>query len=236
MVAPPVASAVGGKTQDKSRKDSALLRRFALPAIVAGALAFPAAASAGTLTTPHVCWEQGQDALISGTGFTPMLSLPFTGEQGESSAAPDENGAFTDTRVGMPDYTSYKPRNVTIVTHDQVTPANDTSIALMEVKFGSNLPVSGKHAQIVTWQFAGFPTGSTLYVHFRRGFNGPLKKIKDIKVGKAAGPCGTFTKKMMRVPVKNPSRKGDWYVQVDTHPKYSSSTNTFFWYKSFNLR
>jgi hypothetical protein len=213
-----------------------LLRRSALLAIAAGALAFPAAASAGTLTSPHVCWEQGQDALVTGSGFTPSLSLPFTGEQGEASAQTDASGAFASVRLGMPDYNSYKPRNVTFTTHDQVTPANDTSITLMEVKFGSNLPVSGRHAQVVTWQFAGFPTGATLYVHFRRAFNGPQKKVKDIKVGKAAGPCGTLTKKMMRVPVKNPSRKGDWFVQVDTHPKYSTSTNQFYWYKSFNLR
>jgi hypothetical protein len=213
-----------------------LLRRSALLAIAAGALAFPAAASAGTLTTPHVCWEQGQDAVLSGTGFTPSLSLPFSGEQGETSAQTDETGAFTNARVGMPDYNSYKPRNVTIATHDQVTSANDTSITLMEVKFGSNLPVSGRHAQVVTWQFAGFPTGATLYVHFRRAFNGPQKTVKDIRFGKATGPCGTLTKRAMRVPVKNPKRGGDWFVQVDTHPKYSSNTNQFFWYKSFTLR
>jgi hypothetical protein len=214
-----------------------LSRRSALLAIAAGALAaFPAAASAGTLTASHVCWEQGKIALVSGSGFTPEIRLPFTGEKGESSALPDVNGAFTDQDLGMPDYSGYTPRNVTMTAHDQVNSANDASIALMEVKFGSNLPVNGRHAQVVTWQFAGFPTGATLYVHFRRAFNGPFKTVKDIRFGKAAGPCGTLAKRAMRVPVKKPKRGGDWFVQVDTHLRYSSSTNQFFWYKSFTLR
>jgi hypothetical protein len=213
-----------------------LLRRLAPLGIAACALAFPAAASAGTLTTPHPCGEQGEFASISGSGFSPEISLSFTGEKGEASTLPDESGVFSNALVGMPDSGSYVPKTVTINTVDQVNAANNTSIQLMYVKYGSNLPVGGKHGAIVTWQFAGFPTGATIWLHFRRAHNGPFRTIKDIKLGQAAGPCGTLRKRMARVPVKNPPRGGDWFVQADTKARYSSNTNTYYWYKSFNLR
>ncbi len=205
-------------------------------AIVAGALAFPAVASAGTITADHVCYEQGKTALISGSGFTPNLSLPFVGEQGDTSAQPDSNGAFTNQPAGVPDYNSYTPRSFTITAMDQVTPANNASVTLMDVKFGSNLPVGGKHAQVTTWQFGGFPQGATIYAHFRYGHNGPFHTVKDVRFGTAAGPCGVLTKKAMRIPIKNPKRGGGWFVQVDTHPKYHSSTETFFVFKTFAVR
>jgi hypothetical protein len=205
-------------------KGHALLRRSAALALAAGALALPGVASAGTLTADAVCYGTGVSARLSGTGYTPNLSLAFLGGSGDTSTYTDENGAFSDWDVGLPANNSFTPRQVTLSTQDQVDASRNASVTVMTVRSGSNLPIHGKAAATVLWQFGGFPTGATIYGHFRYAHNGPFRTVKDVRFGTAQGPCGTLAKRAKRIPVNHPKHGGGWYLQVDTKPKYSSST------------
>lgn len=225
MIVRPASSPDAASTlQSNATKGHALFRRSIVLALGAGALAVPGVASASTLTANAACYGTGENAMLSGTGFTPQISLGFLGGSGDSSTYPQNDGSFTDGVAGLPANNSFTPRSVTITADDQVDDSHDTSVTVMTVRSGTNFPIHGKPGATVLWQFGGFPTGAALYGHYRYGHNGPFRTVKDVRFGTAQGPCGTLAKRAKRIPIKRPKRGGGWYLQVDTTPKYSSGT------------
>ena len=200
-----------------------MIRRSMILALTAGALAVPGVASASTLTSDAACYGTDQRVKLSGTGFTPEYAVSLTGDAGGNSVYPDSNGSFTDGDVGLAANNTFTPRSFTIRAHDQVDATHDTSITVMNVRSGSNLPVRGKSSATVMWSFGGFPTGATIYGHYRYARNSSFRTVRDVKFGTATGPCGVLNKKAKRIPVRA-KRGGSWYLQVDTKPKFSSST------------
>lgn len=201
-----------------------MLRRIAFLAVCAGALTVPGVAAASTINFPSACLEQSIPIDISGSGFTAENTVSIDGALSPSSASTDFNGAFDEFRIGVPTSNSYVPRDFKLTATD-VNAANNTTATVPLVKFGSNMPTVGKSSAKVTWQFAGFKPGATIYGHFR--FNN--KKVVDYKFGKASGVCGTLSKKAKRVPAASvPKGPGGWYVQIDTKAKFSSNTRPEF--------
>jgi hypothetical protein len=194
-----------------------MLRRISLAA-TAGLLLLPAAASAGTLSVSSACVEQSQAFTVAGTGFTPQYSLDL--EPG-GSVYPESDGSFADFEIIEQPYDLFTPKTVTLTATDQVNAANDATTTYQVVKFGSNMPVTtGNPGSKVAWQFAGFPSGTTVYGHFRYHD----KTLKDYRFGKSSGPCGLLSVKAPRIPVKKPKHTGGWYLQIDAKPKFSMNT------------
>ena len=209
-----------------------MLRRVAFLAVAGSALALPATASAGTLTLPGTCFEQGSFTNLAGTGFTPIFALAISNDGVGSTTFPDDDGAFEEHQIGVPAHNSFTPRTVTVTATDQRNAANNASLAYSVVRYGSNMPVTGRRpGQKVTWQFGGFPAGSTVYGHFR--FRN--RTLRNYRFGTATGPCGVLSVKAKRIPVKKPKRKGGWYVQIDTNPRFDFNTRPEY-DKSFALR
>ncbi|MBJ7328621.1 MAG: hypothetical protein JHC95_01920 [Solirubrobacteraceae bacterium] len=181
------------------------------------ALLAPAAAPASTLTLDgRSCYEQDERFEFTGTGFSPEINLSFNLTE---SGFPDENGD-TAGFFHTPVLETYVPQTLSLIATDQ-DPSRSTQATFFAVKFGSNLPIAGGRLRDrVTWQFAGFPAGSTVYGHFRQN----NRTVKNVRFGRVSGPCGTLRVNARRIPVPKAKRKGGWYVQVDTSPRFSFAT------------
>lgn len=204
------------------------MHRTAAPlAVVAGALAIPTAAAAGTLTFPATCFEEEKPIAFSGTGFTPDRRLDLRADGAPdytASVYPDSDGSFTDGDFTPPPFGNFTPRPLTIMALDQVDPANNASVTIQAYKFGTNFPIKGRPTQLTTWRFAGWPAGKTVYGHFRHS----NRKVGNYRFGVAAGECGTLVTRAKRIPftfaTTKAARRGGWYVQVDTKPSFSFNT------------
>jgi hypothetical protein len=190
-------------------------RTFAV--LVALAFAAPiAAADAATLAVTGSCLPSNTILPVGGTGWSPNGSVDITGAATTTNGFTDATGTFNTTFL-TPNNTTFNPQLVTLTATDELNTAVTATAAFQVVRFGSNLPLTGKPGATTTWKFAGF-IGGTIYGHFR--FGG--KTIRDYRFGRAQGACGALTSHARRLPAK--SRPGEWRVQIDMRKSYSATT------------
>ena len=65
----------------------------------------------------------------------------------------------------------------------------------------------------------GFPVGKQTYLHFR--FRGLTRRT--VRIGRAASPCGTASRRMALLPVK-PLHAGIWAIYADQSATFSRAT------------
>jgi hypothetical protein len=188
---------------------------------VLGALTFSATAAtadAATLAVPAACLPQNElDIPVSGTGFSPNSEVAVTGAPVPFTGITDATGGFQTTFL-TPANDSFVPRPATLTATDTVNPAVTATASFQVVRFGSNLPLTGRPTATTTWRFAGFTAGKSIYGHFR--FGG--KTVRNYRFGKASGVCGTLKATARRLPAR--SRPGTWKLQIDQRMTYSDAT------------
>jgi hypothetical protein len=198
-----------------------LFRRTALLAVgVALALPSVAAASSVSLSPPVSCLQPGKMYTVAGTGFSPNIGVHLSGENVSDTFQTNSAGTFTNedaTGIVGPEYTSFTPKMYTVTATDPVKPANNTSFSFEEALFGSNVPVSGKASQVVTWEFAGFLNNAPIYGHYLY----QRKLMRTVSFGNGAGNCGALVTKAKRFPIKNPKKFGTWEIRVDSNAQYN---------------
>ena len=102
------------------------MRRGGVGALVAAtALAAPAGAHAGDVTTVGQCFSSAQSLTVSGSAFTPNAAVAIVGDV-TASAQADPTGAFS-ALVTVPRVTELGPRTVTMVMIDQANPQANTA-------------------------------------------------------------------------------------------------------------
>ncbi|MCW2983384.1 MAG: hypothetical protein JWR63_954 [Conexibacter sp.] len=192
----------------------------ALVAVAAAVVAPASAGAAGTVTVDKPCYVEGEPIVVTGSAFGPNAQLTLgssLGGQTLGSAISDPAGAFA-TRVPAPAPQSTSARAVDSSTLTVVNPLDSTqnaSVPFQVANFTVDRGVSRNPKSTRTWYFSGFPTGSTIYGHFR--FKG--KTAANHRFGTATGACGLLHARARGIPVSR-LRTGTWTIQVDTAKTY----------------
>jgi hypothetical protein len=197
------------------------VRQGGLGALVAAtALALPAGAHAGDVTTVGECFSSAQAMIISGTAFTPNAAVAIVGDV-TATARADATGAFM-TQVTMPRVTELGPRTVTMIMIDGFNPANRATMRVRVVReaYGSNLPIAGRPRELTTWRFAGFVPGRPIFAHFV--LDGRVRGSH--RFGVARGVCGTLRVQASRIPGVARVTAGQWTLKLDQRRRYHAST------------
>lgn len=179
----------------------------------------PATAQAATLTVGGACFAAGGTVPVTGAGFTPGVDVTVGGD-GFATATADATGAFTAT-VRAPFVAGAVPETFTLVAEESMNPASTATVRFPVVRdaFYVEANLNGNPRGTVRWHFAGFPTGKSIYGHFR--FRG--KTLRNHRFGRAKGPCGTLSARAKRLPVKK-LRYGTWKLKFDTRKSYSAKS------------
>jgi hypothetical protein len=187
--------------------------------IAAAALALPAGARAGDVTTVGRCFSSGQPLTVSGSAFTAHAVVHITGDV-TGTAQADAAGAFR-TQVVAPTVTALGPRTATMVVVDQANPANRATMRIRVVReaYGSNLPIAGRPDELTTWRFAGFVPRRPIFGHFV--LDGRLRGSH--RFGVACGVCGTLRVRARRIPGVAGVRAGAWTLKLDQRRRYVPS-------------
>ena len=190
--------------------------RFPLIALVLTvAVAFPAAASAASLTVDAPCYRQGARVNFTLAGYTPgeFVTLSYNGGLLDAVQVGSDGsylGSFDAGRTGDGETV----HSTQLIGSD---PAGNTASAavLVSVPFVSVKPTNTKPSKLATIKVSGFFDVATVYAHYaytKSDVSHPLKKT--IKLGKPQGPCGTLTYRGKLLPFKKP-KSGVWEIQVD---------------------
>ena len=102
---------------------------------------------------------------------------------------------------------------------DGFNPAIVAAFSFSQVRYGyTTLPATGLPTRMARHTVRGLPVGKDTYLHFR--YRGRTRRT--VKLGKAAAPCGTVSRRLPLLPVK--ARAGVWTIYVDQSRRYSSRT------------
>ena len=193
------------------------VRSAAVLAAAAVALAAPAAARAATITASGTCFVSSRKIAITGAGFTAGSQVRIGG--GVFGSALADGAGNISTTVSAPAVSTIAPKRVAITASDG-TNSGGATVSIIRDVLVTNAPLSGRPRQKTTWHFAGFPSGTAIYGHFR--WHG--RTIKNYRFGRPTGPCGTLSVRARRIPVPASSlHSGTWTLQLDQRHQYSRS-------------
>ena len=195
----------------------------------AAALALAGPAGAATLvTSPCVRTVDGAGSVpITATGFTPgsLVTVRYATKANLvpsylTAGTADPAGTFTTT-ASAPGFNPFSRQLQLfgISAADNLNPAVVATTTYEQVRVGySTNPSAGRPTSSAVHTVRGFPTGSTVYLHFR--FDGHTKR--NVEVGTSKGACGIASKRMRLLPTR--SRPGRWTVYADQRRSFSTST------------
>jgi len=193
------------------------VRSAAVLAATAVALAAPAAARAATITASGTCFVSSRQIAITGAGFTAGSQVRISG--GVFGSALADGAGNISTTVSAPAVSTIAPKRVAITASDG-TNSGGATVSIIRDVLVTNAPLSGRPRQKTTWRFAGFPSGTAIYGHFR--WHG--RTIKNYRFGQPTGPCGTLSVRARRIPVPSSSlHSGTWTLQLDQRRHYRRS-------------
>lgn len=178
------------------------------------------AAQAGTVTLDRPCYVERDVITATGSGFRPNSNLKLSGDGASATATTDANGSFSvPVAAPLNPTIDAKPSSIatyTLTVEDVDDATQNTSATYQVTNFTVDRGRASDPRTQRSWAFAGFPTGSTIYGHFRyRG-----KTITNYRFGTAAGPCGLLKTRARGIPVRR-IRTGTWNVQIDTNKTYN---------------
>jgi hypothetical protein len=193
--------------------------------VIAGLVAVPAA-SAASLSTDARCYQETQEVVLNGSGFTPLATINVSLDtQPLGTAQADANGAFQRKFPTAELPAGSREVVYTLVATDQVTTAS-TRYRSTKV-FADFTPASGDPTRLrVRFNVAGFGlahANSTVYLHYVRKSTGNV--FQTVRLGRVTGTCGVIraTRKRRLFPFA-PAR-GTWILQFDTVRHYERATS-----------
>lgn len=205
------------------------LSSFAITTVAALALA--SGASAGTISLNAACYVSpaigaGATIQVTGSGFTPgeAVFAQIPAPDGllsfvEATVGPE--GSFTATLthvmpVSIDPVAENEKMQIKGVLSNQILAEAPFQLTNLAVKLN---PPSAPLKKKVTYAFAGFAPGATIYGHYlHKG-----KVMLTTKFGKASGACGILKTKAPIYPGK--SRYSSYAVQFDNSKKYKAGSS-----------
>ncbi len=199
-----------------------LVRRRLLVVLALGALALTvvSSASAASLSFDRPCYRSGQQALVTGLGYTPNGAVAlgqdgrFLGTVNADSAGAFQLGVTPPLRFSGEKTYTFAAADTTNTAISAVTQVKVTALAV------SVRPRGGSPASRRRVRARGFVGGRTLYAHARRGRRYKL----DVRVGRLRGPCAKVSARPKLHRRDSPT--GTYRVQFDARRRYSRRTPT----------
>ena len=203
-----------------------MLRLLALALACAAALVAAPAASAATLQTDAPCYQETQEVVLKGSGYTP-LSTVTVARDGETlgTAQADANGAF-ERKFATPELPAGRREEVSTLTATEGVNSGTTRYRATKV-FADFSPASGDPTRLRV-RFSVFGFGlvrprATVYLHYVRRSTGEARRT--VNLGRVRGTCGVLRRtKLLRLFPFTPER-GTWILQFDTVKRYERATS-----------
>lgn len=183
------------------------------------------AAGAATLRTDTRCYQETQEIVVRGAGFTPLATVNVA-RNGKvfASAQADANGAFVGkfATPAMPD--EVRERLYRLAASDTINTAMTTYRATKI--FANFKPASGNPATLrVRFTVYGFglvERRAPVYLHY---VDPDGKERRTVRLGTAAGVCGRIDRTKERRLFPFDARRGTWILQFDTRREYERATS-----------
>ena len=189
---------------------------FTVATVGAAAMTAQAQAAALTINPALGCYMSGEQATVTGTGYTPngQVNATFAGQSGvfDTDAAGNTGLVLTFPAVkGIATETV----TATDTTNPAITASSAMTVTRRHVDVNPTHAAAGKKLRIKGYGMTG---GSKVYMHIR----GPHHYRSDTKIAESKGPCGTF--KTRRKIVSSGAAPGAYKVRFDHKKKYSKKT------------
>jgi hypothetical protein len=197
-------------------------RNLVLGAVLAGALAVPAAASAASVTLAKPCVRNDDSVGITLAGFQPGSFVRVLSDSDLIDAVQvGDDGGFSGA-FKAPGNGDLIKRATTITATDDMGLTATASLTVTDVQVGMS-PGKAKTTSKVRFQALGFvgDIGKPLYAHYTYAkVSTAHKLVKTVKLGTIQGPCGSLTTaKLTQLPLKKP-KSGPYVIQFDANPTF----------------
>lgn len=183
------------------------------------------AASAATIQTDTRCYQEQQEVVVRGAGFTPLSTINVA-RNGKvfASATADVNGAFVGKFATPVTPDEVRERLYQLSATDTI---NTAATTYRSTKIFANFkPDSGNPATLlVRFTVNGFGLAqrrAPVYVHY---VSPKGKERRTVRLGTAAGVCGRIDRTRERHLFPFEAEPGDWILQFDTRRKYERATS-----------
>jgi hypothetical protein len=192
---------------------------------VAGTVAAAPAATAATIQTDTRCYQEQQEVVVRGTGFTPLATVNVA-RNGKvfASATADANGAFVgkfETPV-TPD--EVRERLYRLSASDSINTAMTT---YRSTKIFANFRPDSGNPSTLEVRFTVFGFGlvqrrAPVYLHY---VSPKGKERRTVRLGTASGVCGRIDRTRERHLFPFKAERGQWILQFDTRRRYERATS-----------
>ncbi len=198
-----------------------ILALLTLATTVAGA----PVASAATIQTDTRCYQEQQEVVVRGAGFTP-LSTVNVARSGKvfASATADVNGAFVGKFATPVTPDEVRERLYQLSASDTI---NSAATTYRSTKVFANFrPDRGNPATLrVRFTINGFGLvrrRAPVYVHY---VSPKGRERRTVRLGTATGVCGRIDRTRKRHLFPFEAERGKWILQFDTRKKYERATS-----------
>jgi hypothetical protein len=201
-------------------------RSMAVPLACASALMAAPAASGATLQTDARCYQETQEVVLEGSGYTPLSTVTVVQDgQPLGTAQADANGAF-QRKFATPELPGdSQERRYSLMATDSLNSAT-TSYRSTKV-FADFSPGSGDPTRLrVHFSIYGFGLArprAMVYLHYVQRSSGKVRRT--IKLGSVRGTCGVITRTKLRKLFPFTPEHGTWILQFDTARRYERATS-----------
>jgi hypothetical protein len=203
-----------------------MLRLPALAIACGAALVAAPAASAATLSTDARCYQETQEVVLNGSGYTPMGTVTVS-RDGEAlgTAHADADGAFQRKFVTSELPGGHREDVYTLTATDAANSAT-TSYRATKV-FADFAPGTGDPTRLRV-RFSVFGFGlvrprATVYLHYVRRSTGEARRT--IQLGRVRGTCGIIRRTKLLRLFPFTAERGTWILQFDTVKRYERATS-----------
>ncbi len=183
------------------------------------------AASAATIQTDTRCYQEQQEVVVRGAGFTP-LSTVNVARDGKvfASAQADANGAFVGKFATPVTPDQVRERIYELSASDTI---NTATTKYRSTKIFANFkPGSGNPSTLrVRFTIFGFGLGQArapVYLHY---VSPKGKMRRTVRLGTATGVCGRIERSRERRLFPFDAEPGKWILQFDTRKAYERATS-----------
>lgn len=183
------------------------------------------AASAATIQTDTRCYQEQQEVVVRGAGFTPLSTINVA-RNGKvfASATADANGAFIGKFATPVTPDEVRERLYQLSATDTINTATTT---YRSTKIFANFkPASGNPATLlVRFTVNGFglvQRRAPIYVHY---VSPKGKERRTVRLGTAVGVCGRIDRTRERHLFPFDAEPGKWMLQFDTRKQYERATS-----------
>ena len=203
-----------------------MMHRLALALACATALVAAPAAPAATLATDSPCYQETQEVVLNGSGYTPLSTVTVS-QDGKplGTAQADANGTF-QRKFATAELPASRAENVYTLTATDALNSGTTRYRSTKV-FADFSPGSGDPTRLrVRFNIYGFGLArprAKVFLHYVRLSTGAVRRT--IELGRVTGTCGAIPRtKLLKLFPFTPEH-GTWILQLDTVRRYVRATS-----------